>query len=253
MMLQEGLETKFHCAVVENITNDNEKVYKNLSVKEMAEQTFNSPNILLMWTNTVENSEPLFGYADKYFHQRKPEKGLITKREVRAVSLARMQLSVDSIVWDIGAGSGSVGLEAARIASKGHVYAIEKNEPDLENIEQNRLKMGITNYSLFHGKAPQYTENWQNPDAIFVGGSGGELAELISTGLSRLNQNGWLIMNFVTFENLSDAISTLKENNAVWDVTQLQTSRSQPILHMNRLAAENPVWIVSAQRCESEN
>ena len=83
---------------------------------------------------------------------------------------------------------------------------------------------------------------------MFIGGSGGELAELIQLCLTRLRAGGCLVMNFVTLENLSVATDTLKQLNAQWDVTQLQASRSQPILHMNRLQAENPVWIVCAQK-----
>lgn len=252
MMLMEGLEENFHCAVMENLLSEQEKTHQLSSVSELSQRTYQSPNILLIWSETPANNKPFFGYSDDYFHQRKPGKGLITKCEVRVVSLAKMQICKDSIVWDIGAGSGSVGLEAAIISSKGHVYAIEKNENDLKNIEQNRLKMNIVNYSLFHGKALQFIDRWQNPDAIFIGGSGGELAELIKRSLERLKVGGWLVMNFVTFENLSLALRTLKEHNAEWDVTQLQISRSQPILHMNRLSAENPVWIVSTQAMKSE-
>lgn len=248
MMLLEGLEHKFNLAVVENLLNEQENVVQHLSVSTMAQQTYASPNILLLWAKADAIEKNLFGYADHEFHQRKPEKGLITKREVRAVSLARMQLRQDSIVWDIGAGSGSVGLEAATLCPKGHVYGIEKNEADLTLIEKNRIKMDLGNYSLFHGKAPDHLTQWLTPNAIFIGGSGGELAALIALSLTRLATDGWLIMNFVTFENLSDALSELKSSKATWDVTQLQVSRSQPILHMNRLAAENPVWIVSAQR-----
>jgi len=251
MMLQEGLDNKFHLAIIENLLTDKEAVHHKLSVSDITQHSYPSPNVVLLWPKTNEAETPLFGYADDYFSQRKPEKGLITKREVRAVSLARMQLNTNSLVWDIGAGSGSVGLEAARIAFKGHVYGIEKNAADLENIEKNRMKMGITNYSLFHGKAPQHLEHWSDPNAIFIGGTGGEVAELIQLALSRLKNEGWLVMNFVTFENLSSAIVVLKDNHAQWDICQMQVSRSKPILHMNRLAAENPVWIVSAQRGET--
>ena len=248
MMLEEKLGANFNAAVIENIHNKNQRVLNNLSIDELSSTTFSSPNVLLLWKTEIENKKNVFGYPDDFFYQRKPEKGLITKREVRAVSLARMQLQPDSTVWDIGAGSGSVGLEAASICRDGHVYAIEKNQADLSLIEKNRLKMQITNYSLFHGKAPENINDWPSPDAVFVGGSGGELATLIKTSLSRLNERGWLIMNFVTFENLNTALETLKMLPVKWDVTQLQVSRSQPILHMHRLAAENSVWIVSAQK-----
>ncbi|MCK4493716.1 MAG: precorrin-6Y C5,15-methyltransferase (decarboxylating) subunit CbiT, partial [Methylococcales bacterium] len=178
----------------------------------------------------------------------KPDKGLITKREVRAVSLARMQLKVDSIVWDIGAGSGSVGLEAARLCPQGYVYAIEKNIADFNIANENAQQFNSYNYHLIHSKAPEGLDKWDNPNAIFMGGTGGELATLIELCLQRLTPYGWLVMNFVTLENLNTAVETLKVNQAYWDVVQIQASRSQPILHMNRLRAENPVWIVSAQR-----
>ncbi|MDX8395382.1 MAG: precorrin-6Y C5,15-methyltransferase (decarboxylating) subunit CbiT, partial [Mariprofundaceae bacterium] len=154
----------------------------------------------------------------------------------------------NSIVWDIGAGSGAVGLEAARLCSNGWVYAVEKNEADFEIAKSNQQKMSVHHYTLINNKAPQGMDQWPNPDAVFIGGSGGELAELIRLILSRLNDGGSLVMNFVTIENLSAAVETLKAMDVDWDVTQMQVSRSKPILHMHRMAAENPVWIVSVTR-----
>lgn len=189
---------------------------------------------------------------DSAYAQRQPEKGLITKQEVRAVSLARLQLRQDSLVWDIGAGSGSVGLEAARLCPDGHVWAIEKNELDYAIAGQNHAAFGVSNYSLHHGKAPEGLDAWRDPDAVFIGGSGGELAGLIATILGRLRPDGSLVMNFVTLENLATATATLQAmENVSWDVLQLQAARSKPILHMHRMAAENPVWIVCAQRAGS--
>ena len=126
--------------------------------------------------------------------------------------------------------------------------AIEKNVDDAAIALQNKRALRVANYALVHGKAPQGLDAWPDPDAVFIGGSGGELAELIALCLRRLRPDGWLVMNFVTFENLAVATATLQTANAVWDVVQLQAARSQPILHMHRLAAENPVWIVAAQR-----
>lgn len=116
----------------------------------------------------------------------------------------------------------------------------------MANVEQNQAVWGISNYSFVHGKAPQFLDTWPDPDAVFVGGSGGELAELIALCLGRLRPAGWLVMNFVTLENLSTAVETLKQLGADWDVCQIQASRSSPILAMHRMQAENPVWIVSA-------
>ena len=179
-----------------------------------------------------------------------------------------------------------MGLEAARLCHRGHVWAIEKNAHDVEIIRQNHDSFRVANYTLVHDKAPAGMEAWPDPDAVFIGGSGGELAELIRLVLSRLKPGGHLVMNFVTLENLATALETLKDVQAQsvgakqpaeagtgkdahgaddlasndvgsaapsrsgktlhWDVLQLQASRSRPILSMNRLAAENPVWLVSA-------
>lgn len=245
LLITAGLGDVFKLSVAEALLTDNEKLFRDLSLNDAAQQKFANPNVVILQRLSV-NQAILFGLPDELFVQRKPDKGLITKREVRVVSLARLQLRSDSVVWDIGAGSGSIGLEAARLCHKGYVYAIEKNQADVAIAEQNRKQMGITNYRLQHGKAPDLLADWPNPDAVFFGGSGGELAALIELALSRLKSGGYLVMNFVTLENLTLATKTLKALNVTWDVTQLQASRSQPILHMHRLQAENPVWIVCA-------
>ncbi len=252
MMMLENIADQFEITVAENLLCNDEKVLHNHSVAFIAEQSFNGNDIVILNRKRKRQPAILFGLQDSDFHQRKPDKGLITKREVRAVSLARMQLRPDSVVWDIGAGSGSVGLEAARLCPQGYVYAIEKNSADFEIAGKNADQLGIYNYQLINDKAPIGLDDWPEPDAIFIGGTGGELAELIKLCLNRLKPEGWLIMNFVTIENLTAAIETLKTLNASWDMTQLQASRSQPILHMHRMQAENPVWVVSAQRTHDD-
>ncbi len=248
MLVSEGLDAQFRVAVAERLLQADENVVVDCSVAEAAQRRFADPNVMLLWRNEPRPRTVAFGLADDTYKQRRPDKGLITKLEVRAVSLARLQLCADSIVWDIGAGSGAVGLEASRLCPEGHVYAIEKNTEDAAIALDNRRRLRAHNYTLIHGKAPEGLKAWPDPNAVFIGGSGGELDELIRICLQRLKPDGWLVMNFVTFENLATAVDALKQIGASWDVTQLQASRSQPILHMHRLAAENPVWIVAAQR-----
>ncbi len=250
MLIAAGLGEVFRMSVAECLMLDDENIMIDLALSEAATMRFADPNVVILQAQP-RPQQVLFGAPDASFIQRKPDKGLITKREVRAVSLARMQLRPDSVVWDIGAGSGSVGLEAAQLCCQGYVYAIEKNEADAGIAQQNCQRLAITNYRLQQGKAPEFLADWPAPDAVFVGGSGGELAELIRLCLARINNSGWLVMNFVTLENLAIATQTLDTLGANWDVTQLQASRSQPILHMHRMQAENPVWIVCAQQTVS--
>jgi precorrin-6Y C5,15-methyltransferase (decarboxylating) len=248
LLVIENLADEFKIYIAQDLLGKDEFLIQGQSIEAIAEQSFNGNNIVILQRKQSLNSDILFGLNDGCFKQRKPDKGLITKREVRAVSLAKMQLKLNSIVWDIGAGSGSVGLEAARLCSQGYVYAIEKNEVDFAIANENAKNLKIHNYQLIHAKAPEGLERWDSPDAVFMGGTGGELAGLIKLCLQRLKSEGWLVMNFVTLENLTTAIETLRAENAIWDVLQIQASRSQAILHMNRMQAENPVWIISAQR-----
>ncbi len=229
-----------------------EQLFPALTLDAAASMNVPKPNVVLV-RRKESAGVPTFGLDDLEYIQRTPEKGLITKQEARALSLAKLRIAPDATVWDIGAGSGSVGLEAARLAPHGHVWAIEKNEGDAANARANAFRFRATNYSLFDGKAPQHLDTWPDPDAVFIGGSGGELAELIRLALARLKPGGRLVMNFVTLENLATATSALSESNAEWDVVQLQASRSQPILDMHRMAAQNPVWIVTASKSMNYN
>jgi precorrin-6Y C5,15-methyltransferase (decarboxylating) len=247
MLIAEGMEEDFHLGVAERLNTSDERVLADLTPTDAAQQSFADPNVLLLWRTRPRPNPVRLGLADMAYQQRQPDKGLITKQEVRAVSLARLQLRADSVVWDIGAGSGSVGLEAARLCPQGHVWAIEKNEADVAIASANQRAFHVSNHTLVQGKAPEHLDTWPDPDAVFIGGSGGEWAELSTLILKRLKPGGWLVMNFVTLENLATATQTLTALNADWDVLQMQAARSKPILHMHRMAAENPVWLVCAQ------
>ncbi len=251
LLLAEGLGDEFLMAVAERLMQPEERVLPQLEPADAAQQQFADLNVVLLWRRLPAPRPVRFGLADAAYHQRQPEKGLITKQEVRAVSLARMQLRADSVVWDLGAGSGSVGLEAARLCPQGHVHAIEKNEGDVAIARRNHDAFGVSNYTLTLGKAPEGLDAWPAPDAVFIGGSGGELSTLITQVMARLRPDGRLVMNFVTLENLATATAALQALSAdgvAWDVLQIQASRSKPILHMHRMVAENPVWIVCAWR-----
>ncbi len=194
---------------------------------------------------------PLFGLDDQLFEQRHPRGetgGLITKREVRAVSLARLALQSNSIVWDIGAGSGAVAIEAARLCREGQVWAVEKNPADVALCRRNIERSGCANIRLIEGLAPEACREWPAPQAVFIGGSGGHLTELIALSASRLVSGGWLVVNLATFENLQECLQALATHGFEADVTLVQVSRSQPLLGLTRLEALNPVFVVAATR-----
>lgn len=246
-LLAAGYGDETRLSVACRLCLPDELILRDLTPLDASLMLFPQPNVVLVERHD-ERREAGWGREDDEYIQRTPEKGLITKQEARALSLAKLRLAPDAIVWDIGAGSGSVGLEAARLAPLGHVWAIEKNAADAANARANAERFRIGNYTLCEGKAPALLDTWPDPDAVFIGGSGGELAALIELILCRLRPQGRLVMNFVTLENLATATAALNTAGAAWEVVQLQASRSQPILDMHRMAAQNPVWIVTANK-----
>jgi precorrin-6Y C5,15-methyltransferase (decarboxylating) len=248
-LLAAGYGTELRLSVVARLGWPDEAVFADLSLVEANQRNFPDPNIVVL-ERTQTEERPLLGLADDDYEQRRPRPdasgGLITKFEVRAVSLAKLGLRADSTVWDIGAGSGSVGLEAARLAQRGHIWAIEKNSADAVRARANAERLRASNYTLVQGKAPAGLEVWPDPDAVFIGGSGGELETLIGLCLNRLKPDGRLVMNFTVLENLARATAALTQARTRWEVVQLQCARSRPILDLHRLEAQNPVWIVTA-------
>jgi precorrin-6Y C5,15-methyltransferase (decarboxylating) len=251
-LLTVGHGDELRLSVASRLLLPDETLHPGLSAATAATMHFAEPSVVLVERDEL-SAEPAFGREDDDYLQRTPASGLITKLEVRAVSLAKLRLAAAATVWDIGAGSGSVGLECARLAPHGHVWAIEKNAADAAIARANAARLRTGNYTLIEGRAPAGLAGWPDPDAVFIGGSGGELGELIHLILGRLRPGGRLVMNFVTLENLATATSTLQAGGADWQVVQLQTSRSQPILGLHRLAAQNPVWIVTARNPGKES
>lgn len=189
------------------------------------------------------------GLPDDAFEQRRPNKGQITKREVRAVSLYSLGLRHDSVVWDIGAGTGSVSVEAALIASEGQVYAIERDTDSLPLLEANVVNLGSDNIHIVNGEAPAALKSLPNPDSVFVGGSGGNLSEILEYANARLKPNGVIVVNLAVLERTSETYNLLKKLGLTAEITQVASSRGNEMPDgAVRLEALNPVFIVSGQR-----
>ncbi len=244
-LLEAGL-SDFRAFVCENLGGKDEQVIE-ADLSELPGQTFAPLNVLIL----IKQERPVvfstrrwsFGIPDSVFHQRQPLKGLITKSEVRVISLSKMQIQPGDVVWDIGAGSGSVSIEAALLGAK--VWAIEKNSGDIDIIQKNIKQFGAKNITPIHGLAPEALLNLPDPDAVFIGGSAGKMHEIIQLCQRRLKTKGRLLINVVTLENLA-TINT--ETETVFETTLVQISRSRPILNLNRLEALNPVFILSWEK-----
>ena len=143
-----------------------------------------------------------FGNPDDVFAQTRPKSGLITQAEVRAIALAQLDLHSGNVFWDVGAGSGSVAIEAAALVSPGPSYAIEQDAADYHLIVANAAQFGVTNVRPVFGTAPEVFADLPAPDAIFVGGNGGEVARLMEACFNALRPGGRLVTNVGTLEML---------------------------------------------------
>lgn len=231
--------------IAENLEGTQERC-RFMSLDEMENETFSPLNVVIL-KQREEVKRSAIGIEDTAFYQRKPDKGLITKKEIRVLCLNELQIKEDSVVWDIGTCTGSVAIEAAKIAREGAVYAIEKNEGDLENCFMNQQKHR-TDFTTILGKAPERLDEFPDPNAIFIGGNGGNMQHLLAICIDRLQNGGRLVMNIATIENLAEAMGHLKGLGCEVTVLQAQISRSKPILNLTRFEPLNPIFIVTAQK-----
>jgi precorrin-6B C5,15-methyltransferase / cobalt-precorrin-6B C5,C15-methyltransferase len=245
-LLSYGAE-EYRAFVAENLGSAGERTGWH-SLEEMAAADFSSLNVVIL-KKTGSSPEWPIGIPDEEFLQRRPDKGLITKKEIRTLSLSELKLKKNSVVWDIGTCTGSIAIEAAKIAREGAVFAIEKNEQDLENCHQN-MKRFRTDFTAVCGKAPEGLEGFPDPDAVFIGGTAGGMEEILDVCCSRLRPDGRIVLNAATIESLAGAVKAFKDRGYDASVTLAQISKSKPILQLTRFEALNPVYIISAKRKE---
>jgi len=164
------------------------------------------------------------------------------------LSLAAMQLRNDSVVWDVGAASGSVAIEAALIAAGGTVWAIECDAEGVAHAEENARNHGADNVRVIHGMAPDALAELPAPDAVFVGGSKGSLAAIIERAVLALRPGGRLVVNAITMESVQQAHDAFKAHAITPEVTLVNISRAVPLARYLRYEALNPIHIFAADK-----
>jgi precorrin-6Y C5,15-methyltransferase (decarboxylating) len=236
--------TEYDAFVAEHLGSQEERIGW-YTLEQLIDAEFDLLNVMIL--KRREDAEvPIFnlGMEDSVFSQRRPDRGLITKREVRVLSLSELALRPGGVLWDIGACTGSVSIESILSVPDLRVFAVEKNEGDLINLRENQVKFR-TDFVALHAKAPEGLDTFPDPDAVFIGGSGGELEELLRICAARLSKNGRIVVNAATIENLYQAYQTLGELEFTVSVTLVQTARSKPILNLTRFEGMNPVYLVT--------
>ena len=231
------------CTVGERLSYPAEKITQG-SADSLSEDKFDPLSVMLIENPKAVNSVPI-GIDDGEFIRCDVP---MTKAEVRAISVTKLALNSNSVVWDIGAGTGSVSVECALAAYNGKVFAIEKETDAIELIKQNKLKFRADNITIVHGCAPDALEALSAPTHAFIGGTGGNLRAILNLLLAK-NPNVRIVMNTVTLESQTEAFACAKEFGfEIFEAVSVNISRTRKAGSYNLMSAQNPVTVFVMQK-----
>jgi precorrin-6Y C5,15-methyltransferase (decarboxylating) len=216
------------------------------TVEEFAAMTFAEPNVVILLKSEGRSQKAgvRFGLREEDVHH---DRGLITKDEVRAVTIHKLRLPDEGVLWDIGAGSGSVSLEAARLCPGLRVIAVEKDQERINTIKTNMQRHDARKVEVVFGSAPDVLVDLPAPDRVFIGGSSGNLGDIVKLVNEKM-PSGIIVINAVTLETLNDALPSLENNGFSVEVTEISVSRSKVVAGKRHMSALNPVFIVKGTR-----
>jgi len=256
LFLSLELPVTYSFYICENLGAETEKIShfppeQLIELSKLNKNDFAALNVLILLRELQQDDLnlsqlPLIGLPDSSFLSFRDRPSLITKKEIRLSILGELSLQPNQIVWDIGAGTGSVSIEIARLCSSSKIFAIEKSSMGTSLIAKNCQRFALNNITNINGKAPSTLLDLPNPDRIFIGGSGGNISDILYTCSHKLNDQGLIVMTFATIEYQIQAINWLAQNNWKYRLLQLQISRSTPISHLTRFSPLNPVTVITA-------
>jgi precorrin-6Y C5,15-methyltransferase (decarboxylating) len=242
----------FTAYVCENLGSPDERV-THAELTDIARQEFSPLNVLILVRKPDVPDRPaamagrrLFGNPDEAFQQSMPKRGLLTPAEVRAVALSLLDIGPTSTVWDVGAGSGSVAIEAAQIAMGGQVFAIEMDPEDYGLIASNAERFGIRNLTPILGKAPEAWAGLSKPDAVFVGGTGRQVRRIVELAFEELRPGGRLVANVGSIENIAAVREALLAKADDAQVLMINLARGNDQMERLHFEALHPTFLVSA-------
>ncbi len=169
----------------------------------------------------------------------------MTKEETRMLCISKLRLKAGHILWEVGAGTGSVSVECALALSKGRVFAVEKDCEAMAALRLNKEKFGVCNMELVHGEAPEALGRLPAPDRVFIGGASGRIAGVVRAALGK-NPGAGFVIAAVTLETLTEALRCVSELGLKEpEVVQLSSARAKRLGGHSLMAANNPVWLIS--------
>lgn len=172
----------------------------------------------------------------------------MTKQEVRVLTLIKARIAPEAVVYDIGAGTGSISIEAARMAHDGKVFAIEKNPEGIALIKENMKKFQVNNIEVISGTAPDALAGLPGCDAVIIGGSGRKLDDIMDIAHERLKTGGRIILNCITIQTIASCLEYLRAHREEFDyeAIQIQVNRLKAVGPYDMADAVNPIYIVTA-------
>jgi precorrin-6Y C5,15-methyltransferase (decarboxylating) len=227
--------------VGENLETEDERICETLA-KELTKREF-PPMIVLLFINDMFDDRTPYGLPDGRFLRVSDVP--MTKSETRAIVMSKLNLHPDSVCWDVGAGSGSTTVEMALSAYRGHVFAVERGNEASDLIRQNRASFHLGNVTVIHGSAPSMLKSLPSPDAVFIGGSGGDLGGII-TEVLRKNPNARIVVTAVSIETMSATVDALEAARLEPEITQVSIARTKRVGGYHMFEAQNPVTVISA-------
>jgi precorrin-6Y C5,15-methyltransferase (decarboxylating) len=249
-LLERGIDY-FTAYVCENLGSPDERVTQG-ELRDLLGQEFSPLNVLILVRKPEVPDRPseqigrrLFGNPDEAYMQSRPKKGLITPAEVRSLALAEMDLGPRSVVWDIGAGSGSLAIEAAQIAVSGTTYAIEMDVEDVQLIKANAARFRVSNLVPVLGRAPEAWAGLPDPDAVFLGGTGREVTRLATLAYERLRAGGRMVANTNSLENVAELHAALHQRTGHVSVWMLNVARGTFQLERIRFDPLAPTFLLA--------
>jgi len=262
LLLKNGLDQLRLC-VCEDLGGEDESL-QWISPEECVNRTFADLNLVVIFrgqaltldipARVFQNSGMIEDVKSQDLTPGMPESayahegGLITKAEIRILTLGKLRLSPRHVMWDLGAGSGSVSVEASLYVTEGKIIAVERRHDRIEHIRQNRGKFGIRNLDIVMAALPEGLSELPSPDRIFIGGGGKDVISIIETAGSHMKSGGIMVINTVTINRLEKIIEVLRKLNFETEIIHVQIGRGKEMPYGVRMEALNPVWIITGTK-----
>ncbi|MCM1127108.1 MAG: precorrin-6y C5,15-methyltransferase (decarboxylating) subunit CbiE [Lachnospiraceae bacterium] len=224
----------------ENLSYETEKISTG-TLQELSQKEYEPLSVMLILNEQPECKMP-YGIPEESFVRGNVP---ITKSEVRAVAMSKLAVANHEILYDIGAGTGSVSVEMALAAFGGRVYAIEGKEEAISLIKENKRKFGLANLEIIEGMAPKAMEPLEKPHAAFIGGSSGKIDEIIKLLLHK-NPHVRIVLSAIAIETVGKVLELCRELSiSKVEIVQVAVSKAREMGNVHMLMGQNPIYIIT--------